>query len=122
VTSKSPQLEVTVMAKAAVVRFRRTECLMLHLDPGQDIGKELFALVDTDHHSLVVLDFGNPDIRLCSAFQLILVGLHRRLFKANGILKLCNVPEAIMKQFQGSQLVKVFKIYPNLEAALKSDG
>ena len=110
------------MGEAAVVRFRRTECLMLHLDPRQDVGKDLFALVDTDRHSLVVLDLGNPDIKwLSGAFQAILVGLHYRLFKANGVLKLCNVPEAIMKQFQGSQLVKVFKIYPNLEAALNSD-
>jgi hypothetical protein len=31
-------------------------------------------------------------------------------------------PDQIMEQFQVNQLVKVFKIYPNLEAALKSDG
>jgi anti-anti-sigma regulatory factor len=123
VTSKSPQIEVTVMVEAAVVRFRRTECLMWHFDPRQDFEKDLFTLVDTDHHSLVVLDFGNPDIKwLSGAFQLILVGLHRRLSKANGVLKLCNVPEAIMEQFQANQLIKVFKIYPNLEAALKSDA
>ena len=122
-TSKSPLIEVTVMGEAAIVRFRRTECLMWHLDPRQDVGKDVFALVDTDHHSLIVLDFGNPDIKwLSGAFQAILVRLHHRLFKANGVLKLCNVPEAIMEQFQVNQLVKVFKIYPNLEAALKSDA
>lgn len=121
-TNKSPLIEVTAMGEAAVVRFRRTECLMLHLDPSQDIGKNLFALVDTDHHSLIVLDFGNPDIKwLSGAFQAILVRLHCRLSKANGVLKLCNVPDPIMEQFQVNQLVKFFKICPNLEAALRSD-
>ena len=122
-TSKSPLIEVAVMKEAAVVRFRRAECLMRHFDPRQDVGKDLFTLVDTDHHSLIVLDFGNPDIKwLSGAFQLILVRLHFRLFNTNGALKLCNVPEAIMEQFQVNQLVKVFKIYPNLQAALKSDA
>jgi hypothetical protein len=122
-TEERSQIEVTVIGEAAVVRFRRAESLMQHFDPRQDVGKDLFALVDTDHHSLVVLDFGNPDIKwLSGTFQLILVGLHRRLSKANGVLKLCNVPEAIMEGFQANQLIKVFTIYRNLEAALKSDA
>ena len=121
-TSKLPLIEVTLMGEAAVVHFRRAECLMLHLDPRQNVREDQFALVDTDHYSLIVLDFGNPDIKwLSGAFQLILVGLHRRLSKANGGLKLCNVPQAIMEQFQANQLIKVFKIYSSLEAALKSD-
>jgi hypothetical protein len=119
---KSPLIEVTVMGEAAVVRFRRSEYLMLHFDPRQDVRKDLLALVDTDHHSLIVLDFGNPDIKwLSGAFQAILVRLHFGLSKTNGALKLCNVPEAIIEQFQVNQLVKFFKIYPNLEAALTSD-
>jgi anti-anti-sigma regulatory factor len=123
VTGKSSQIEVTVVGGAAVVRFRRTECLMVSIDPGQDVGEELFTLVDNDHHSVVVLDFGTPDIHwLSGAVQALLVTLHHRLFKANGVLRLCNVPEPIMKQFQVNQLVKVFNIYPNLEAALKSDA
>ncbi len=119
--SKSRQIEVTVMGKAAVVRFTRTECLMRSLNPRQDVGEDLFALVDTDHYSLIVIDFGNPDIHwLSGAFQALLVTLNYRLFKANGVLKLCNVPEAIMTEFQVNQLIKVFKVYPSLEAALKS--
>jgi anti-anti-sigma regulatory factor len=123
VTSKLPQIEVTVMGEAAVVRFRRTECLMSSLNPREDVGEDLFTLVDTDHYSLIVLDFENPDIHwLSCAFEALLVTLHRRLFKANVVLKLCNVPEPVMQQFQVNQLVKYFNIYPNLEAALHSDA
>jgi anti-anti-sigma regulatory factor len=122
-SNKSTQIEVTAVGEAAVVRFMRSECLMQHLDPSHNVGEELLALVDTNHYSVVVLDFGNPDIKwLSGVFQAILVRLHYRLFKANGSLKLCNVPEAIMEQFQVNQLVKFFNIYPNLEAALKSDA
>jgi anti-anti-sigma regulatory factor len=122
VTSKSPQIEVTVLGGAAVVRFRRTECLMASLNPRQDVGEDLFSLVDRDHYSLIVLDFDNPDIHwLSGAFQALLVTLQHRLFNANGVLKLCNVPELMMEQFQVNQLVKYFNIYPNLEAALKSN-
>ena len=93
----------------------------MSLDPRRDIGEDLFALVDADHYSLVV-DFDNPDIHwLSCAFEALLVDLHRRLFKANGVLKLCNVREAIMEQFQVNQLSKLFKIYPSLEAALNSE-
>ena len=121
--SKSGQIEVTVMGEAAVVRFRRTECLMWSLDPRQDLGEDLIALVDKDHYSLIVIDFDNPEIHwLSGAAQGSLVVLHRRLFKANGVLKLCNVPETIMEVFRVNRLIDVFNIYPDLEAALKSDS
>ena len=122
-TDKSPQIEVTVMGEAAVVRFRRTECLMSSLSPRQDVGEDLFKLVDTDHYSLIILNFENPDIHwLSGAFQALLVTLHHRLFKANGVLKLCNVSASIMEQFQVNQFAKYFNIYPNLEAALKRNA
>ena len=122
-TKKPTQIEVTLMGEAAVVRFRRTECLLGSLNPRQDVGDDLFALVDSDHYSLIVLDFENLDIKwLSAASQALLVVLHYGLFKANGVLKLCNAPEAITEQFQVNQLVKYFNIYPNLEAALKSDA
>jgi anti-anti-sigma regulatory factor len=121
-TNKPSQIEVAVSGGAAVLRFRHTDCLMSSLDPRQDVGEALFALVDTNLCSVIVLDFENPDIHwLSGAFQALLVDLHHRLFRANGVLKLCNVPDPIMEQFQVNQLVKLFKIYPNLEAALKLD-
>jgi anti-anti-sigma regulatory factor len=122
-TGKSPQIEVTVTGEAAIVRFRRTDCLMSSLDPRRDVGEALLAIVDTNLCSVIVLDFENPDIHwLSGAFQAILVDLHHRLFRANGVLKLCNVPGSIMEQFQVNQLSKLLKIYPNLEAALKLDN
>jgi anti-anti-sigma regulatory factor len=123
VTGKSPDIEVTVIGEVAVVRFRHPDRLLWNRYPRQDVGAELFALVDNDHHSLIVLDFGNMVEAPClsGAFHALLVSLHHRLFNASRVLKLCNVPEPIMKQFQVSQLVKYFNIYPNLDAAIKSE-
>jgi hypothetical protein len=71
---------------------------------------------------VIVIDFENKDLRWVSgAFYSMLVGLHRRSFKATGVLKLCNVPETIMERFREYRFVDMFNIYPNLEAALKSD-
>ena len=112
-TSKSGQIEVTVMGEAAVVRFRRKKWLMWGMDPRQDVREDLYALVDADHYSVIVIDFENQDIHwLSCAFEAILVSLHRRLFKANGVLKLCNVPDTIIKQFQMNQPDQVVQHLP----------
>jgi anti-anti-sigma regulatory factor len=122
-TVKGSQIEVTVMGEAAVVCFRRTECVLLSRNPRSDVGEELFALVDRQKYSVIVIDLSNPGIhQLSGAFQALLVTLHRRLGKANMALKLCNLPPTMMEQFRMNRLVEVFNIYPNLEAALKSNA
>jgi hypothetical protein len=121
-TLKGSDIEVTVVGQAAVVRFRRTECLLLSNSPEEDVGGDLFALVDKEHYSLIIISFENPDILwLSGSFLGLLVRLHVRMKKVNGVLKLCNVPEKMMEQLRTSRLIEVFSVYPNLEAALKSD-
>jgi hypothetical protein len=119
---RSSQIEVAVIDQAAVVRFRRTHCLLMSVDPMKDVGEELFALFDTDHHSIIILSFDHPDIHwLSCAFEAVLVRFHVQLSRANGVLKLCNVPEPIMGQFRMNRLIELFNIYPDVEEALKSD-
>jgi anti-anti-sigma regulatory factor len=121
-TVKGSQIEVTVMGEAGVVRFMRTECLLWSLDPRSDIGEELFALVDREKYSVIVIDFSNPDIHQFSgAFQALLVNLHLRLSKANMALKLCNLPPTMMEQFRMNRLTEFFTVCPSLEAALTSE-
>jgi hypothetical protein len=38
------------------------------------------------------------------------------------ISDLCNVPDAVMEQFQANRLAKHLNIYPDLEEALKPDA
>ena len=60
-TDNPTQIEVTVTENVAIVRFRRAECLLTSRNPGQDVGKDLFALVEKDLYSLIVIDFDHPD-------------------------------------------------------------
>jgi anti-anti-sigma regulatory factor len=120
-TKEEVALEVTVMGKAAVVRFKCTNQFRFGMDPSQDLRDDLYALVDTDHYSLIVIDFENKDIPwLSAAFDAMLVNLHRRLTKANGVLKLCNVPEPIITQFKINHLIEFFNIDPTLESPIQS--
>jgi anti-anti-sigma regulatory factor len=121
-TDEVSQIVVSVMGEAAVVRFRRTECLLQSRNPREDVGNELVALVEKDHYSLIIIDFDNPDILwLSAAFLGLLVLLRHRIIKANGVLKLCHLPDAMRAQLRTSRLDEVFNIYPNVEAALNSD-
>jgi anti-anti-sigma regulatory factor len=121
-TDEMSQIVVSVMGEAAVVRFRRTECLLDSRNPRKDVGDDLLALVEKDHYSLIIIDFDNPDILWLSAtFLALLVLLRHRMIKANGVLKLCHLPEAIIEQFRTSRLDKVFNIYPDVESALSAD-
>jgi anti-anti-sigma regulatory factor len=121
-TVKGSHIEVTVIGQAAFVRFKRTECVLWSVDPRSDVGEELFALTDMGKHSVIVIDLSNPDVHwLSCAFEGLLVDLHRRLSRANGVLKLCNVPDSVLEQLTMNRLIEVFNVYPNLEAALKSD-
>jgi hypothetical protein len=84
-TVKGSHIEVTVVGQAAVVRFKRTECVMTSLDPRSDVGAELCALTDMGKHSVIVIDLSNPDIHwLSCAFEGLLVVLHRRLSSETG--------------------------------------
>jgi anti-anti-sigma regulatory factor len=121
-TDEMSQIVVTVMGEAAVVRFRRTECLLVSRNPRKDVGNDLLALVEKDHYSLIIIDFDNPDILWLSAtFLGLLVALRGRMIKAKCVLKLCHLPDAVKEQFRTSRLDKVFNIYPDVEAALNSD-
>ena len=121
-TDKPSQIEVSVTGKAAIVRFRRTECLLESRNPREDVGNDLLALVENDHYSLIIIDFDNPGIRwLSAAFLALLVVLRHRTMKANALLKLCHLPDPMVEQFRTSRLDEVFNIYSDVEAALKSD-
>jgi anti-anti-sigma regulatory factor len=121
-TDEMSQIEVTAKGEAAVVRFRRIECLLDSRNPRKDVGNDLLALFEKDHYSLIIIDFDNPDILWLSAtFLGLLVALRGRMIKEKSVLKLCHLPDAVKEQFRTSRLDKVFNIYPNVEAALSAD-
>lgn len=83
-----------------------------------EVRAELYALEETHGRSVVVVDFEGVVGTLPAAFEGVLVGLHRRLERAGGVLTLCRLPLEIQEQFQLNSLARVFRIVVTREEAL----
>ena len=89
---------------------------MLHFDPRQDVGKTDSPLLIPTDHSLIVLDFENPDIKwLSGAFQAILVRSHFKLFNTNGAPQALQRARSHNQAVPGQSACQGFNIYLNLE-------
>jgi anti-sigma B factor antagonist len=86
-------------------------------DQIQEVGEELYALVDDEAKKKILLNFGN--VQYCSSTVLgKLVSLKRRVEKSKGKLKLCCIHPDLLVPFKLTGLDKVFEIYKEEQAAL----
>jgi anti-sigma B factor antagonist len=67
----------------------------------------------------VVIDLGNV-VYIDSSGMGGLMGAASRARAAGGRLKLCSVPEKVMRLFEAGNLQRAFEIYPHEAAALAS--
>jgi anti-sigma B factor antagonist len=75
----------------------------------QELGTELFALVEQDNRRSILLNFENVDF-LSSAALGKLITLDRKLKQVQGRLKMSNIRPEILEVFQVTKLNKVFDI------------
>ena len=85
----------------------------------QNIGSQLFALVEEDGKSKILLDFENVEY-LSSAALGKLITMDKKVKSAGGTLKLCSVRPEIYEVFAITKLNKVFDIKEDQERALES--
>ena len=85
----------------------------------QEIGQELFDLVDEEGARDLVLNFSNVEY-LSSAALGKLITLNKKVKQADGRLKLCAIKPPIFEVFTITKLDKLFDIYDTQESALKS--
>ena len=85
----------------------------------QNIGSQLFALVEEDGKSKILLDFENVEY-LSSAALGKLITMDKKVKSAGGKLKLCSVRPEIYEVFAITKLNKVFDIQEDQERALES--
>jgi anti-sigma B factor antagonist len=87
-------------------------------DQIQEVGDELYALVEDGTKKKILLNFGN--VQYCSSTVLgKLVSLKRKVDAAKGKLKFCCIHPDLMVPFKLTGLDKAFEIYGEEEAALK---
>ena len=75
----------------------------------QELGAELFHLVEHDNRRAILLNFANVDF-LSSAALGKLITLDRKVKTAKGRLKMCQIKPEILEVFQVTKLNKVFDI------------
>jgi anti-sigma B factor antagonist len=90
-----------------VVRF--ADAQLLKDEQIQAAGKELFALVEVDGRSKLLLDLGNIEY-LASAVLGKFITLNKKAQNAGGRLVLCNVGEGVGEAIRLSKLDRLFAI------------
>ena len=101
------RIDVSKVGDVTVVKF--VDKKILDEAGIQELGAELFSLVEHDNRRSIVLNFDNVDF-LSSAALGKLITLDRKVKSAQGRLKMCSIRPEILEVFQITKLNKVFDI------------
>jgi anti-sigma B factor antagonist len=109
------RLELSEVGDVTVVRFVDRKIL----DEGniQEVGQELFSLVEEDQRQKILLNFSTVDF-LSSAALGKLITLDKKVKASGGHLKLSNIRPNIYEVFTITRLDKLFDIRPDEADAL----
>jgi anti-sigma B factor antagonist len=83
----------------------------------QEVGEQLYALVEDEGHKQLLLNFGNVQY-LSSAALGKLINLKKKVGVVKGKLKLCCIHPDLLEVFRITRLDQVFEIYTEEQAAL----
>jgi anti-sigma B factor antagonist len=109
------RLEVAEVGDVTVVRF--VDRKILDESNIQDMGQELFQLVEEQKRSKILLNFTSVDF-LSSAALGKLITLDKKVKSHGGMLKLSNIQPDIYEVFAITKLNKLFDIRDDEAAAL----
>jgi len=109
------RIDVTKTGDVSVVTFRDRK--ILDESAIQEMGAELFALVELDNRKTILLDFAGVEF-LSSAALGKLITFDRKVKTSKGRLKMCGVAPGILEVFQVTKLNKVFDIRPDAAEAM----
>ena len=105
--SSHKRIDVSKVGDVTVVRF--VDKKILDEVGIQELGAELFFLIEHDNRRSILLNFENVDF-LSSAALGKLITLDRKVKAAQGRLKMSNIRPEILEVFQITKLNKVFDI------------
>lgn len=115
----SPPVAVVTHGPIRIVEFVQSKIL----DEANiaEIGTRVNEQIDAESRPRLLLDFRNVD-HLSSAALGMLINANNRIREKNGELRLCDIKRQILEVFTITKLDKLFRIYPNRQAALESFG
>jgi anti-sigma B factor antagonist len=111
------RIDVSRTGDVSVVRFRDRK--ILDEAAIQQLGVELFALVEVDNRKTIVLDFEGVEF-LSSAALGKLITFDRKVKTSQGRLKMCGITPSILEVFQVTKLNKVFDIRADTAEAISA--
>ena len=114
---KRPRIQSETIGDVTVVHFTDKKIL----DEGniQEIGEELFKLIEEDGCRKIVLNFSNVEY-LSSAALGKLITMNKKTKGAKGQLRLCSIRPAIFEVFIITKLNKLFVIHDEEQSACES--
>jgi len=101
------RLDVKEVGDVAVVRF--LDCKIIEDINIQELGQELFSLVEADKREKILLNFSSVDF-LSSAALGKLITLDKKVKAHGGVLKLSNIRPEIFEVFAITKLNRLFDI------------
>lgn len=115
--AKRRRLEVEQIGDVTVVNF--VDRKILDDQNIQQIGDQLFSLVEAEGYKRLLLNFGNVEY-LSSAALGKLITLNKKCKEAGGKLILSNIGSQIYEVFEITKLDKFFKILKDEQSALQA--
>ena len=101
------RIDVSKVGDVTVVKF--VDRKILDETGIQELGAELFSVVEHDNRRSILVNFDNVDF-LSSAALGKLITLDRKVKSAQGRMKMCHIRPEILEVFQITKLNKVFDI------------
>jgi len=109
------RLEVSEVGTVTVVRF--VDRKILDAANIQELGEELFSLVEQDNRKQLLLNFSNVEFMSSAALNKLIV-LNKKVQGVGGKLRLSNLRPEILDVFVITRLNTVFDIKPDEADAL----
>jgi anti-sigma B factor antagonist len=101
-------------AGAVIVTFVRQQ--LTDEDNIEQVGDALFALVEKDAHSRIILDLSQLDYITSSVLGKFIT-LHRRLHRLGGAVVLCAIQPNVRESLRASRLLDYFQTADSVEDA-----
>ncbi|MFO1095943.1 MAG: STAS domain-containing protein [Planctomycetaceae bacterium] len=101
-------------AGAIIVTFVRQQ--LTDEDNLEQVGEALFALVEKDAQSRIILDLSQLDYITSSVLGKFIT-LHRRLHRQGGTLVLCGIQPNVRESLRASRLLDYFQTADTIDAA-----
>jgi anti-sigma B factor antagonist len=109
------RIQTTEVSDVTVISFLDQK--ILDAASIQELGEELFNLVETEGHRNLLLDFSNVEFLSSAALNKLII-LDKKVKAKAGRLKLCNLLPEIREVFVITRLNQLFQIENSRETAL----